>query len=204
MNPTLEAAYIGGGTALLAAIIVGVLTYLKRENNSQSTRARSNGQAISSSGSGNAVNAGGNVHIGDIVAAPTTVAPIEAIPGANAYQNPKPGYGLKPTPQEIALNIKNHPPFQRNDIEKHYIGLLVHWNLSFLSVTNRGNNVVNILCNKSNGDLINGVSFQVPLTQSPRLKVANEDAVIWVSGEIEKIESKIIYLKNATLDFDDQ
>ncbi len=201
MNPTLEAAYIGGGTALLAAIIVGVLTYLKRENNSQSTRARGNGQAISSSGSGNAVNAGGNVHIGDIVA-PAAVAPIEAVPGANVYHNPKPGYSTKPTPQEITLNIKNHPPLQRDDIRKHYIGLLVHWRLQLNTTHILQNDAVSV--NLYALDPFCSVSCQVSLTRFPRLKIIGEDATIWAFGEIENFEPQIIYLKNATIDFDDQ
>ena len=201
MNPTLEAAYIGGGTAILAAVIVGVLTYLKRENSSQSTQAHGNGQALSSSGSGNAVNAGGDVHIGDIVT-PATVVPIEAAPGATAYQKPKSGYSFKPTPQEIVLNIKNHPPLQRDDIAKQYVGLLVHWQLQLNNTHILQNDIVSVILYVL--DPFCSVSCQVSLTQFPRLKIISEDATIWASGEIEKCEKNLIYLKNTTLDFNDQ
>lgn len=204
MNSTLEAAYIGVGGAVLAAIIVGILTYLKRENSSQSTQAKGNGQAISSSGSGNAVNAGGNVHIGDIVAAPLTAIPATAAPGANAYHNPKSGYSSKPTPQEIIRNIKNHPPFQRDDIIRQYVGLLVRWEISLLNTDSLKNDVVDLTCYYGDTNPYIGISFSASLTQYPRLKITNEGGTLWVSGKVKKIVSYIIYLEDVSLDFDDQ
>jgi len=202
MNSTLEAAYIGCGAAIVAAIIVGVLTYLKRDNASQSANARGNGQAANASGNGNAINAGGDVHIGDVNTS-AAGASTGASAGAGVYRSPNRKYSLTPSPQEIASDVGNHPPLQQGDMAKHYCGLLVHWKVMVNTIKPQPNNFALMLCYVEDPRV--AVCFTVSLEQFPQIRIAKHDSKVWVSGEIESYTpfSEIVYLKDVSLNFDE-
>lgn len=209
MNPAIVAAYIGAAALIISAIIGGVFLLLKRDKSSQSARAESNGQALNVMGSGNAVNAGGNVHIGNVITQ-------SDMAGANVYQNPNPEYRLTPSPKDVEAAIAALPPLQRSSIVQHYIGLKVRWKLMLFDISRDYIPAVDYLPKDAaqrsryvrvTGSFTNDDSMQMPtvvkcfviLEEYPYLNLLRKKDTYWVNGEIAEVDD-LIGLKDARLE----
>lgn len=105
------------------------------------------------------------------------------------------------SPKEIFEEIDSRPVFQRKDARKHYVGLKVKWRLHLSSVTKWNEKTVEVHMYDMQV-LSPSISCVVEISRYPQLKVAKENSVIWVSGEISQIHELGIHLSNVSLEFE--
>lgn len=85
---------------------------------------------------------------------------------------------------KIFDDIESRPPFQQDDVKKHYIGTRIRFKgvLSYLS--KRGNDEVYIRLNHDPDNRYPRVSFVVKVTNYPQLKFIEDNAPLAVVGRI--------------------
>ena len=102
------------------------------------------------------------------------------------------------SPEKIVKEIEKVPPFQRNTIAEHYIGLKVEWLLTVRNISKwHENNVFIHLSPK--GNLTPNIVCIVPASDFPFIKFAREGDKIRVEGEISKCDSFKIDLTKCKL-----
>jgi len=105
------------------------------------------------------------------------------------------------SPKEICEEIRSRPVFQQEDAAKYYTGLMVRWRLRLKLVSKPDEKTVGVLM-RTDESLEEQILFTVEISKYPQLKFAKKDTLIWVSGEIKKIDPPMIHLSNVSLVFE--
>ncbi len=105
------------------------------------------------------------------------------------------------SPKEICEDIRSRPVFQQEDTAKYYTGLMVRWSLRLKLVSKLDEKTVRVLM-RTDEFLEEQILFTVEISKYPQIKFAKENTLIWVSGEIKKIEPPLIHLSNVSLVFE--
>ena len=102
------------------------------------------------------------------------------------------------TPEKIISEVNSAPPLQRGDIAKTYVGIPIEWELYFASGY-QNDKEYRLLLQPTLGISKATVACGVPKTNNEHLKRLQENTKLKVTGTIDQIESKIIFLKNASI-----
>lgn len=105
------------------------------------------------------------------------------------------------SPKEICEDIRSRPVFQQEDAAKYYTGLKVRWCLRLKLISKMDEKTVRVLM-RTDEWLEEQILFTVEILKYPQLRFAKENTVIWVSGEIKKVEQPLIHLSNVSLEFE--
>lgn len=105
------------------------------------------------------------------------------------------------SPKEICEDIRSKPVFQQEDTAKYYTGLMVRWRLRLKLVSKLDEKTVSVLM-RTDEFLEEQILFTVEISKYPQLKFAKENKLIWVSGEIKKINPPMIQLSDVSLVFE--
>jgi hypothetical protein len=101
--------------------------------------------------------------------------------------------------KEIVDHIDSLPPLQRQDVEKHYVGVTVDWETTFRGARKYSDGLVSLSLNAC--EIGHWVRCVVPLEQYPELGVMREGARVRVTGKIKELDVTAIVLENAYLRF---
>ncbi len=101
---------------------------------------------------------------------------------------------------QIIEEIEKSPPFQQNEILKHYIGLSIDWNMKLSSVDKASNDNIKVTF----GDIgsFDGYGITtciVKLSDYPELAIMKRDTKIRIEAKIDSIDYPIFRLKDVTL-----
>lgn len=105
------------------------------------------------------------------------------------------------SPKEICEDIRSRPVFQQEDAAKYYTGLKVRWCLRLKLISKMDEKTVRVLM-RTDEWLEEQILFTVEILKYPQLGFAKENTVIWVSGEIKKVDQPLIHLSNVSLEFE--
>lgn len=136
-------------------------------------------------------------------------------PALAARQSASLGTGPKPTTptgNEIAITVDDSPPFQREQIGKNYIGLMISWPIIFYSLTRlpNGRYIVGLAYGAETWGA--KITVNVNIDDYPRLKTAptpssddkNKPLVHgWIEGEIVRCGFGGMEIKPNKLEFFD-
>ena len=142
--------------------------------------------------------AGGDVVIGSLA---TTLA--KAKEGTEKVVEVSPSIH-KLTFKEIMARIESTPPFQQNDVKRHYVGLAVNWQTRLLSISKCGEEMLKVLLIvDENGERhVGACTCEVSLAKYPELKILNKDHQMRVIGKIAEIQDgNIVHIMEAVLHF---
>jgi hypothetical protein len=128
-------------------------------------------------------------------------------------QQAGPRYAEKPTPQEIAAQLRSIPAFQRLEARKSYIGLDVRWSITLSRLYDLPEGHGRIFNNDHTHTLIGSslndgpeITASLNIEHYPRLKITHTGALLKVSGTISFIsdDSSKMALKDISIDFPDE
>ena len=101
----------------------------------------------------------------------------------------------------IRKAIDTAPPFQRDDVQRKFIGINVEWD-SYLNSANEDNDGYVKLMLKTGKDIGTGFIFcKVLLSDYKELGILPENSKIRIHGEIEEADRNHVSLKNVKLMF---
>ncbi len=92
------------------------------------------------------------------------------------------------------------PPLQQADIARHYEGIKVDWELSFVSADDKGNGNVLVLLAYPDHSFV-AVRFGVKLSEYKELGIMNKGRIARVVGTIYHIDDIFITLRGAKLTY---
>jgi hypothetical protein len=101
---------------------------------------------------------------------------------------------------EIIVTLDKAPPLQKDDVTKHYIGLVVQWETKLFDATKEDGDKVRLSLDFGPGDS-HLVYCTVNLSDYRELGVLQKGAPITVMGRIKKIAHKSATLENVQLFF---
>ena len=105
---------------------------------------------------------------------------------------------LNMTPSELVHAIDDVPPYQREEVAKHYVGLLVRWKGELRSASpSKGKKIALLLSRQQMGSVI--VECSVNESDYPSLKVMKEGTLVVIQGKIARISYGHVVLKDAEL-----
>lgn len=110
---------------------------------------------------------------------------------------------VAPTPSpepldDVVRQIANLPPFQRHDMESHYVGLRVRADCSLFMVRRDSDDELRAAVGTTED---NTVIFVVPVSQQPFFKIMPQDHPIQVEGTITSITSGVVHLSSVQLTY---
>jgi len=111
-------------------------------------------------------------------------------------------------PEEILSSVNSAPLMQRDVTASSFHGNKIQWKLNVTDIIKISGNEVRLFMhpyNKSgNKAIIPSVWANADVEKYPRLKSLHEDEVVYVIGEIERVDSggHAIQLKSVTVGFD--
>jgi hypothetical protein len=131
-------------------------------------------------------------------AEPEKTTPVSPSPKTKEVAEKK----LNMSPEEIFAEIESRPLFQQEDARKYYAGLKVKWQLHLSSISMLDEKRARIYMFPT--DTIGKVVLcSIEMSHYPQLKVVRTNAVVWVSGEIARIDELSISLSNTSLEFEE-
>jgi hypothetical protein len=105
------------------------------------------------------------------------------------------------TADAIMTRIKEAPFLQQHDIKKHYIGLRVTWDGSFVSAEKRGSDLIRLqICVGWKVEKINMVFVNIIPSQYPGIGLLKYGHSIQVSGAISEINNYFV-LRDARIEY---
>ncbi len=111
----------------------------------------------------------------------------------------------KPRPPQIIAAIQAAPLLEQPRAAKAYVGLKVRWHVTFEAVIPDGLALILMLQDPASlapGTPFAWVNCTVRRGKYPELNGMVQHTPLWVTGQIQRIHSEQIYLKNVTLEFD--
>ena len=110
-------------------------------------------------------------------------------------------YYESPTPTEIREKLDKLPPYQKESMMEHFIGLKVRWLTRFADIFKTYEEGQYHLLLQYGNNLRDVVACDVSLDDFPRLKVSTEGDYIEVTGTIERVHTLGVNLKDAWISF---
>ena len=89
--------------------------------------------------------------------------------------------------QAIYEDIDSRPPFQQDDIKKHYIGTFIRFEGVLLFLNKLGDNEVHVTLRQGKEIMYPRVNFLVNVINHPKFKFIREDTPITVVGKITEL-----------------
>ena len=111
--------------------------------------------------------------------------------------SPIPSFSI--SPKEVINQVSDGPLLQREGKAKSYIGLKVDWEGFLFTIHMRDEIHANVRLSSSKMSLTPFIDTEVKIDDYPQLKVLKEGHKIKVTGEIVKVGSSDITLRNTTL-----
>jgi hypothetical protein len=102
---------------------------------------------------------------------------------------------------KILGEIESRPPFQRDDVKKHYIGTRIRFKGVLRSLSKRENDEVKIRLNTAPDNWYPRVNFVAKVAVYPQLKFLEENAPMSVVGRIMDLGAAEATLEDVKIEF---
>ena len=103
--------------------------------------------------------------------------------------------------KKIFDDIESRPPFQRDDVKKHYIGTRIRFEGVLRSLSKRENDEVYIMLNHGPDNWYPRVNFVVKVTDYPQLKFLEKNAPMAVVGRIADLVASDATLEDVKIEW---
>ncbi len=101
------------------------------------------------------------------------------------------------SPEQILKIIKETPPFQREDVIKHHIGIAVDWDVTFFSAKKENDDMVRVVL--SDPKIAGIISCSIKLSEYREIALIKEGTKLRVTGTIAGIDDPCFTLSDVNL-----
>ena len=186
-------ALITGGATIVGAVIGGLFLLMRKKKDPDQV---SSSLAVTHSNL-----SAGNVAVGGHISQENTTHHHHYSSAADVG-TPISHVSSSVTLAQIEADFQSATAYQRVSFGDHWIGIPIRWQLSFLRMSNIGDEwKVSLVTLGDSRPWINIVSAKVDLEKTPELKIARRDQLAWIEGKIESISSDIgiVHIKDAKI-----